>query len=139
MKEEWVIMDAKPSFSWWALLLCAGALVAQDDADSESPTITSLDEIEVTAPDGDTFIDYTVGRFYSDRLDDYMRLDFRTSRISRVGPGELTLFLDIRNMFNRENPRASLSAIRTTANALIALSRSSFRSKPGCRCCPRSG
>ena len=98
-------MDAKPSFSWWALLLCAGALVAQDDADSESPTITSLDEIEVTAPDGDTFIDYTVGRFYSDRLDDYMRLDFRTSRISRVGPGELTLFLDIRNMFNRENPR----------------------------------
>ena len=42
-------MAAKPSFSWWALLLCAGALVAQDDADSESPTITSLDEIEVTA------------------------------------------------------------------------------------------
>jgi hypothetical protein len=57
------------------------------------------------APDGDTFIDYTVGRFYSDRLDDYARLDFRASRIAKAGPGELTLFVDIRNLFDRENPR----------------------------------
>ncbi len=54
---------------------------------------------------GETFIDYTVGRFYAERLDDYHRLDFRASRTSKLGPGLLTAFLDIRNLYNRSNPR----------------------------------
>jgi len=58
-----------------------------------------------TSPDGGTFIDYTVGRFYSERLEDYARVDFRASRTSRLGPGDLTFFVDIRNLFDRENPR----------------------------------
>ncbi len=57
------------------------------------------------SPDGGAFIDYTVGRFYSERLDDYARMDFRASRTSRAGPGDLTVFVDIRNLFDRENPR----------------------------------
>lgn len=56
-------------------------------------------------PDDGQFIDYDVGRFYSERHDDYFRLDFRASRTSKLGPGELTLFADIRNLFDRENPR----------------------------------
>jgi hypothetical protein len=56
-------------------------------------------------PTGELFIDYTVGPFYSERLDDYHRLDFRASRSSKLGPGLLTLFLDIRNLYNRSNPR----------------------------------
>ena len=57
------------------------------------------------SPDVGAFIDYTVGRFYSERLDDYARMDFRASRTSRAGPGDLTFFVDIRNLFDRENPR----------------------------------
>ena len=56
-------------------------------------------------PDDGQYIDYNVGRFYSERVDDYFRLDFRASRSSRLGPGDLTLFVDIRNLFDRENPR----------------------------------
>lgn len=54
---------------------------------------------------GEQFIDYTVGAFYSERLDDYYRMDFRASRTSKLGSGILTLFLDVRNLFNRDNPR----------------------------------
>ena len=57
------------------------------------------------SPTGELFIDYTVGPFYAERLDDYHRLDFRASRSSKLGPGLLTLFLDIRNLYNRSNPR----------------------------------
>ena len=64
------------------------------------------------------FIDYDVGRFYSERLDDYFRLDFRASRTSNLGPGELTLFVDIRNLFDRENPRG------------IAIVDPEYRSRP---------
>jgi hypothetical protein len=56
-------------------------------------------------PAGETFIDYTVGPFYAERLDDYHRLDFRASRTSNLGPGLFTLFIDIRNLYNRSNPR----------------------------------
>ncbi len=66
---------------------------------------TPVSAEQVREPGGDTYIDYTVGRFYSERLDDYMRLDFRASRTSKVGPGDLTFFVDIRNLFSRDNPR----------------------------------
>ena len=68
------------------------------------PTTPVTAELRYDPVDGQ-FIDYNVGRFYSERLDDYFRLDFRASRTSRLGPGELTLFVDIRNLFDRENPR----------------------------------
>lgn len=55
--------------------------------------------------EGRVFIDYTVGPFYAERLADYHRLDFRASRTSKLGPGELTLFVDIRNIYNRSNAR----------------------------------
>lgn len=68
------------------------------------PTTPVTAELSVR-PTGETYIDYSVGRFYSERLDDYARLDFRASRTSKVGPGALTFFIDIRNLFNRDNPR----------------------------------
>lgn len=66
---------------------------------------TPLSAERVEGDDGFLVIDYTVGAFYSERLDDYARLDFRASRTSRAGRGYLTYFLDVRNLFNRDNPR----------------------------------
>ena len=47
-----------------------------------------------------------MGAFYSERWSDYYRLDFRASRTSRVGrDGALTFFVDVQNLFNRDNER----------------------------------
>ncbi|MEM7352190.1 MAG: TonB-dependent receptor, partial [Acidobacteriota bacterium] len=46
-----------------------------------------------------------VGPFYSDRLPDYHRLDLRASRTTRIKKGQLSLFIDIQNLYNRENLR----------------------------------
>ena len=50
-------------------------------------------------------LSYEVGPFYQERLDDYHRLDIRASRTSRLGRGHLTLFIDVQNLYNRENVR----------------------------------
>ena len=49
-------------------------------------------------------LDYQVGPFYQERLDAYHRLDFRVSRRARLGKGYLTLFFDVQNLYNRDNP-----------------------------------
>jgi hypothetical protein len=39
-------------------------------------------------------------------LDDYYRIDFRASRTSKVGrKGQLTFFIDVQNLSNRDNQR----------------------------------
>lgn len=68
------------------------------------PTTPLSAELRVDS-EGNESIDYDVGRFYTERIDDYARLDFRVSRTSKAGTGELTLFLDVRNLIDRENPR----------------------------------
>ena len=56
--------------------------------------------------EGEPMIDYDVGAFYSERWNDYYRVDFRASRTTDVGKdGTLTFFLDVQNLFNRDNPR----------------------------------
>jgi outer membrane receptor protein involved in Fe transport len=48
---------------------------------------------------------YTIGPFYAERLAAYHRLDLRASRTSRMGKGQLTLFIDIQNLYDQENER----------------------------------
>ena len=62
---------------------------------------------EVVFPPGEfPHLSYDVGEFYSQRFDDYRRLDFRVSRRSKVGKdGFLTFFLDVQNLFDRANQR----------------------------------
>ncbi len=56
--------------------------------------------------DDNWVLSYEVGPFYQERLDDYHRLDFRASRTTRVGKkGHLTFFVDIQNVYNRDNLR----------------------------------
>jgi len=66
---------------------------------------TSVTASLVPAPGGGLELSYEVGPFYQERLDDYHRLDFRASRTSRLGKGHLTLFIDVQNLYNRENVR----------------------------------
>jgi len=66
---------------------------------------TFVDASLVPAPGGGFDLSYVVGPFYQERLEDYHRLDFRASRTSRLGKGHLTLFIDVQNLYNRENLR----------------------------------
>jgi hypothetical protein len=57
-------------------------------------------------PDGRWVLDYDVGPFYQETSDDYFRFDFRASRTSCVGrSGQLTFFIDVQNLTNRDNVR----------------------------------
>ncbi len=66
---------------------------------------TSVMASLVPVPGGGFQLSYQVGPFYQQRLDDYHRLDFRASRTSRLGKGHLTLFIDVQNLYDRENQR----------------------------------
>ena len=67
---------------------------------------TAVSAWPVQDPDGDWRLTYDVGPFYQEFLNDYMRLDVRASRTSRVGKrGALTFFIDIQNLTNRDNLR----------------------------------
>ena len=57
-------------------------------------------------PDGEWALAYDIGPFYQEFLDDYFRFDFRASRTSRLGEkGQLTFFIDIQNLSDRDNQR----------------------------------
>jgi outer membrane receptor protein involved in Fe transport len=67
---------------------------------------TSVDAWLVQRPEGDWRLSYDVGPFYQEFLDDYLRMDVRASRTSRVGRnGSLTFFIDVQNLFDRNNKR----------------------------------
>lgn len=66
---------------------------------------TSVSAGLLPQPGGGLELSYDVGPFYQERLDDYHRLDFRASRTSRLGGGQLTLFIDVQNLYNRDNLR----------------------------------
>ncbi|MEM7587347.1 MAG: TonB-dependent receptor [Acidobacteriota bacterium] len=46
-----------------------------------------------------------LGPLYGERVDDYHRLDVRLSRQFDLGKGDLQLYFDIQNLYNRENER----------------------------------
>jgi len=67
---------------------------------------TAVSAWPVQEPDGNWRLSYDVGPFYQESLDDYMRLDLRASRTSRVGKrGSLTFFIDVQNLTNHDNLR----------------------------------
>jgi outer membrane receptor protein involved in Fe transport len=60
----------------------------------------------VPDPDGDYRLSYDVGPFYQEFLEDFFRIDLRASRTSKVGrKGQLTFFIDVQNLSNRDNQR----------------------------------
>jgi outer membrane receptor protein involved in Fe transport len=67
---------------------------------------TSVSAWPVQDPDGDWRLSYDIGAFYQEFLDDYVRLDLRASRTSRVGKrGALTFFIDVQNLTDNDNVR----------------------------------
>ncbi len=66
-------------------------------------TVVSAELVDTL--DGSGELAYTVGPFYGERLDDYHRLDVRISRATPIRIGRLIFFIDIMNIYNRENPR----------------------------------
>jgi outer membrane receptor protein involved in Fe transport len=67
---------------------------------------TSVSAWPVQRPDGEWVLSYDIGPFYQEFLDDYVRLDLRASRTSKVGrSGSLTFFIDVQNLTDRDNLR----------------------------------
>jgi hypothetical protein len=67
---------------------------------------TTVSAWPVENPDGSWRLSYDVGPFYQEFLDDYLRLDLRANRTSRVGrSGSLTFFIDVQNLLDRNNQR----------------------------------
>ncbi|MCP3961631.1 MAG: TonB-dependent receptor [bacterium] len=62
-------------------------------------------DAEVVFSGGGLDLVHHVGPFYNEQLDDYHRLDMRASRTTRLKKGQLSLFIDIQNLYNRENLR----------------------------------
>ena len=67
---------------------------------------TSVSAWPIQDPDGDWRLGYDIGPFYQEFLDDYVRLDIRASRTSKLGRnGSLMFFIDIQNITNNDNLR----------------------------------
>ncbi|MGH9464715.1 MAG: TonB-dependent receptor plug domain-containing protein, partial [Thermoanaerobaculia bacterium] len=64
---------------------------------------TPLSLQAVTDEDGEVEYVPVLGPSYSERLGDYHRLDLRASRRWRPRSGVLTLFLDVQNLYDRQN------------------------------------
>ncbi|MEM7584048.1 MAG: TonB-dependent receptor [Acidobacteriota bacterium] len=65
---------------------------------------TAISATTETRPDGTLSIVPVLGPLYGENLEDYHRLDMRASRQFRFGSGRsLELFLDVQNVYNREN------------------------------------
>jgi outer membrane cobalamin receptor len=56
-----------------------------------------------TAVDGSQFVARTFGPIYRERLPAYHRLDVRVSKLFSVGNGQLEVYFDVFNAYNREN------------------------------------
>jgi outer membrane receptor protein involved in Fe transport len=59
----------------------------------------------VPASDGSSRIEPVLGPLHGERLPAYHRLDFRVSRAWKVPLGELSTYLDLQNLYDRENVR----------------------------------
>jgi outer membrane receptor protein involved in Fe transport len=67
---------------------------------------TAVSAWPVQEPDGEWRLSYDIGPFYQETLDDYIRLDLRASRTSRVGKrGSMTFFIDVQNLSDNANQR----------------------------------
>lgn len=66
---------------------------------------TALSAVAVEGPDGGTDAEPVIGPIYAENLGDYHRLDLRASRSFHLDRGgELELFIDVQNLYDRENP-----------------------------------
>jgi outer membrane receptor protein involved in Fe transport len=64
---------------------------------------TSIGATTVSEPDGSTTVEPVPGPRNGMRFVDYHRLDLRASRHFRLGGGELTVFAEITNLYDRDN------------------------------------
>ncbi len=58
-----------------------------------------------TLIDGSHYVRAEYGIFNSTRIGPYHRLDLRVSNERRLGPGKLSVYLDVFNVYGRNNPR----------------------------------
>jgi hypothetical protein len=65
---------------------------------------TPLGVVAETDEEGEVTYVPVLGPAYSERLGDYHRLDLRASRRWRQGGRVVTLFFDVQNVYDRENP-----------------------------------
>jgi hypothetical protein len=67
---------------------------------------TSSSFVADTLTNGDVFIIRQFGAPYADRLPSYHRMDLRATRTFNVRRGRISVFLDVFNAYDRDNPQA---------------------------------
>jgi hypothetical protein len=72
---------------------------------------------------GTVFATRTFGPIYGDRLPDYHRLDVRVARLFPIGRGQLEVFVDVFNAYNRANAEAFDYAVWITPNGQVGYER----------------
>jgi hypothetical protein len=66
---------------------------------------TAVTGAVVPGPDGEPGVEPVLGPLYAERLPDYHRLDLRLRRDWKVGSGKLSAYLDLQNLYDRDNLR----------------------------------
>jgi hypothetical protein len=82
---------------------------------------TSSSIATTTLPDGSQEHMYVFGAPYGERLAAYHRLDLRATRRFDVGRNQIAVFVDVFNVFDRENPRGWSSSFENDGNGTIRL------------------
>jgi len=66
---------------------------------------TRISASVVTGPDGTAHVDPVLGAFHTERLPAYHRLDARLSRDWKLPLGQLSTYVEVQNLYDRENVR----------------------------------
>lgn len=82
---------------------------------------TSSTIITTTLPDGRFEHSYEFGEPYGERLAAYHRLDLRVTRQLTVGRNQLALYLDVFNLYDRDNPRGWSSSLENDGNGVVRM------------------
>jgi len=78
-----------------------------------------------TLVDGSHHVRAQYGIFNSTRIGPYHRLDFRVSNDRRLGPGKLSVYLDVFNVYGRNNPRGLGYTVADWNSAEVVVSQRS--------------
>jgi hypothetical protein len=82
---------------------------------------TSSSIVTTTLPDGTQEHRYVFGELYGKRLAAYHRLDLRATRRFDVGRNQIAVFVDVFNLYDRENPRGWSSSLENDGNGTVRL------------------
>ncbi|MEX2570978.1 MAG: TonB-dependent receptor [Gemmatimonadota bacterium] len=91
---------------------------------------TSSSIASTTLPDGSSEHAYVFGSPYAERLDSYHRLDLRVTRRFDLARGQLAVFFDMFNVYDRENARGWSSSLEDDGSGAVRVEEGAVMNLP---------